>query len=239
MRTGAQRILEQYTRFAGARWRYGVTACTWAGPAGPATTGSRRPTSWCMRQGPTGGSSSKRPSTKTIRRRLSSARGTLLRRRRRRVRRGGREVDRVDHRPEPGRFRPAVQRILRARGAHREPVAVGFRGRSAAELRASLEELYTMVGSARTWYSAVCWLSPTCALFREQREAIGRDDEHYAWAQLYVIEFRDGRVTSACSSRSMMRRPRSPTPRSGCARPPVDCRLRIWPLGRGTRGNGC
>ena len=65
MRTGANESSSSTRGSRDARWRYGVTACTWAGPAGPATRGSRRPTSWCMRQGPTGGSSSKRPSTKT------------------------------------------------------------------------------------------------------------------------------------------------------------------------------
>ena len=36
-----------------------------------------------------------------------------------------------------------------------------FPDRSAAELRASIEELHAMVASVRMWYSAVCWLSRT------------------------------------------------------------------------------
>jgi hypothetical protein len=36
-----------------------------------------------------------------------------------------------------------------------------FPDRSAAELRASLEELGVMVASARSWSSAICWLSPS------------------------------------------------------------------------------
>ncbi|MEY2433790.1 MAG: hypothetical protein QOC92_3515, partial [Acidimicrobiaceae bacterium] len=69
---------------------------------------------------------------------------------------------------------------------------------SAAELRATFEELYAMVASARAWSAAVCWLSPTWGVARFEREAVGRDGEKYAWARLQVIEFRDGRLASLC-----------------------------------------
>ena len=69
---------------------------------------------------------------------------------------------------------------------------------SAAELRASFEELYSMVASARAWSSAMCWLSPTWGVARLEREAVGRDGERYAWARLQVVEFRDGRLASLC-----------------------------------------
>ncbi len=69
---------------------------------------------------------------------------------------------------------------------------------SAAELRATFEELYAMVASARAWSSAMCWLSPTWGVARLEREAVGRDGEKYAWARLQVIEFRDGRLASLC-----------------------------------------
>jgi len=71
-----------------------------------------------------------------------------------------------------------------------------FGDRSAAELRATFEELYAMVASTRIWHSAVCWLSPTISVGRNEREAIGHDGEMYAWTRLYVFEFRDGRVAS-------------------------------------------
>ena len=41
-----------------------------------------------------------------------------------------------------------------------------FPDRSAAELRASFEDLNAMVASARSWISAVCWLSPTWCVSR-------------------------------------------------------------------------
>jgi ketosteroid isomerase-like protein len=73
-----------------------------------------------------------------------------------------------------------------------------FPDRSAAELRASAEELLAMVDSVRTWHSTVCWVSPTICVARDEREAIGRDREQYSWTRLHVGEIRDGRVTSAC-----------------------------------------
>ncbi|MDT5281832.1 MAG: hypothetical protein QOJ20_3027 [Mycobacterium sp.] len=57
----------------------------------------------------------------------------------------------------------------------------GFGDRSAAELRATYEDLTAMVASARIWHSALCWLSPTLAVGRFQRDAVGRDGERYAW----------------------------------------------------------
>ena len=51
-----------------------------------------------------------------------------------------------------------------------------------------------MVASARAWYSAMCWLSPTCGVGRFEREAVGQDGEQYAWTQLVRAEIRDGRV---------------------------------------------
>ena len=59
----------------------------------------------------------------------------------------------------------------------REPVALGFPDRSAAEFRASIEELDAMVASVRTWNSAVCWLSPNWVVARFEREAVGLDGE--------------------------------------------------------------
>ncbi|MGA5465264.1 nuclear transport factor 2 family protein [Mycobacterium sp. NPDC050041] len=73
-----------------------------------------------------------------------------------------------------------------------------FGDRSAAELRATFEELYAMVTSVRTWFSAASWLSPTCCIGRNEREAVGHDGERYAWTRIYVCEFRDGRLASMC-----------------------------------------
>ncbi|WP_082683082.1 nuclear transport factor 2 family protein [Mycobacterium sp. GA-1285] len=70
--------------------------------------------------------------------------------------------------------------------------------RSAAEFRKGVEQLMTMVESARTWNSAVRWLSPTCAVGRNERDAIGRDGERYAWSDLEVFVIRDGRIAAAC-----------------------------------------
>jgi class 3 adenylate cyclase/ketosteroid isomerase-like protein len=73
-----------------------------------------------------------------------------------------------------------------------------FPDRSDAEFRASIEELSEMVSSARTWYSAMCWLSPSCCVSRFEREAVGRDGERYSWTCIYVSEFRDGRPSLSC-----------------------------------------
>jgi hypothetical protein len=79
----------------------------------------------------------------------------------------------------------------------RSPHSV-FTDRSIAEFRTSVEELNSMVASARTWHSAMCWLSPTCAVTRRQREAVGLDGEHYAWTQIVAYEIRDDRLRWAC-----------------------------------------
>ncbi len=73
-----------------------------------------------------------------------------------------------------------------------------FGDRSAAEFRASIEELNVMVASTRMWDSAVHWLSPSCCVARSERDAVGEDGEHYAWTHLSVTEIRDGQFTSAC-----------------------------------------
>lgn len=70
--------------------------------------------------------------------------------------------------------------------------------RTAADFRAGVEALMAMVESLRTWNSAVCWLSPTCGVCRNEREGTGRDGEKYAWSDLEVFVIRDGRVASAC-----------------------------------------
>ncbi|MFV9636443.1 AAA family ATPase [Mycobacterium neumannii] len=74
----------------------------------------------------------------------------------------------------------------------------GFPDRSAAELRASYEDLCAMVAWVRSWHSAEHWVSPTVAVTRHEREAMGRDGERYAWTRLIVGEFRDGRATHMC-----------------------------------------
>ena len=73
-----------------------------------------------------------------------------------------------------------------------------FPDRSAADLRASLEELHSWVTSMRTWHSAVQWLSPTCLIVRNEREATGQDGERYAWTKIYVTEFRHGLMRASC-----------------------------------------
>lgn len=79
----------------------------------------------------------------------------------------------------------------------RSPHSV-FSDVSMAEWRATLEELNSMVASARIWYAATCWLSPTCAVTHMQRDAVGLDGEHYAWTMIYAYEFRGGRLSWAC-----------------------------------------
>jgi hypothetical protein len=74
-----------------------------------------------------------------------------------------------------------------------------FSDRSAAELRASTEELQAMFASVRMCYSAVHWLSRNWVAARQDREAVGPDGEKYEWVQLYVTEFRDGLATSICA----------------------------------------
>jgi hypothetical protein len=73
-----------------------------------------------------------------------------------------------------------------------------FPDRSAAELRATYEDLNAMVTSVRTWNSAVCWLSPTCGVMRQHREAVGLDGEFFTWTAMYAFGLRDGRLASLC-----------------------------------------
>ena len=42
------------------------------------------------------------------------------------------------------------------------------------------------------------WLSPNCCVSRNERTAVGRDGEQYAWTRLYVFEVRDGRGVASC-----------------------------------------
>ncbi|MFI5506966.1 ATP-binding protein [Mycobacterium sp. NPDC051804] len=72
-----------------------------------------------------------------------------------------------------------------------------FGDRTAADIRASIEELDAMVDSSRSWHSAVQWLTPHWVVARLEREAVGPDGERYAWSWLDVYEFR-GRLVSAC-----------------------------------------
>jgi hypothetical protein len=74
----------------------------------------------------------------------------------------------------------------------------GIPDRSASALRAGFGELNAMVASSRTWFSAVCWVSPALIVPRLEREAVGRDSEQYTWTRLVVTEIRDGRIASIC-----------------------------------------
>lgn len=73
-----------------------------------------------------------------------------------------------------------------------------FPDRSAEDLRRSFEELYAMLGSVRSWFSVVHWLSPTINVGRLEREGLGRDGERYAWTRILVNQYRDGRLASIC-----------------------------------------
>jgi ketosteroid isomerase-like protein len=85
---------------------------------------------------------------------------------------------------------PAARVENRSRGV--------FPDRSAAELRASFEDLYAMVATVRSWNSAECPVSSTCSVVRHEREAVGPDGEKYSWTRIYVFETRDGRATGWC-----------------------------------------
>ena len=69
---------------------------------------------------------------------------------------------------------------------------------SVSDPAASYEDLNALVGSTRTWPSALRWLSPKLAVSRLDREAIGRDGERYSWTWILVSEIRDGRFGFAC-----------------------------------------
>ncbi len=134
-----------------------------------------------------------------LRGRLPRARKAVLRRRGRGVRRSGCDDDRIHDRAERARSRPVVRRahqrrLLPPTTDRDQP----FGDRSAAEFRASVENLHAMVASARSWESAVCWLSPTLAVSRYEREAVGPDGERLRWTHIIVNEIRDGRIESAC-----------------------------------------
>ncbi len=73
-----------------------------------------------------------------------------------------------------------------------------FPDRTSSELRTQIEELMSMVSSVRWWYSALCWLSPTCAVARQEREATGPDGEKFAWTHLYAGEFGREEVRWVC-----------------------------------------
>ena len=73
-----------------------------------------------------------------------------------------------------------------------------FPERTPEELRDSVELFHAMVASSRIWYSAVRWLSPECAVVRQEREAVGEDGECYEWSRIYVAEFENGLYTAVC-----------------------------------------
>jgi limonene-1,2-epoxide hydrolase len=73
-----------------------------------------------------------------------------------------------------------------------------FPDRSAAELRASFEELNAMVASTRSWNSAECWLDSNCGVVRYERQAVGLDGEQFAWTRLFVFDARNGQATGMC-----------------------------------------
>ena len=53
-----------------------------------------------------------------------------------------------------------------------------------------------MVDTTRSWYSSLCWLSPTICVARNERDAVGRDGEQYSWTRLHVGEVLYGNVGS-------------------------------------------
>ncbi|OBK72686.1 nuclear transport factor 2 family protein [Mycobacterium sp. 1164985.4] len=73
-----------------------------------------------------------------------------------------------------------------------------FPDRSAAELRASLEDLWAMMTTIRQWNVAEHWLSPDCVVARNERQAVGRGGEQYTWSSIDVGEIRDGRAAHVC-----------------------------------------
>ncbi|MCV7300101.1 nuclear transport factor 2 family protein [Mycobacterium barrassiae] len=73
-----------------------------------------------------------------------------------------------------------------------------FPNRSTNMLRASFEDLDTMVASTRIWFSALCWVSNSWGIVRFEREAVGKDGEQYRWTHLVAAEIRNGRIASMC-----------------------------------------
>ncbi|KAA0112190.1 AAA family ATPase [Mycolicibacterium sp. P1-5] len=74
----------------------------------------------------------------------------------------------------------------------------GFPDRSAADLRASLVELQTMLASVHAWFANICWLSPDLFVGRMDREGRGHDGERFEWARILVGSYRDGRLARLC-----------------------------------------
>jgi hypothetical protein len=77
--------------------------------------------------------------------------------------------------------------------------ASAFPHRSAAELRASYEQLNALVTSVQSWNSAEYWLSSNVVVARHERQASGSDAEQYTWTRLYVLETLDGRCSGLCA----------------------------------------
>jgi len=55
-----------------------------------------------------------------------------------------------------------------------------------------------MAESARTWLSAIAWVSPAWLVIRLERESIGQGGENYQWVRLHACEIRDGRLATVC-----------------------------------------
>ena len=70
--------------------------------------------------------------------------------------------------------------------------------RALDELRSSVDEFKAMVRSSRIWCAAVRWLSPTCAVVRHEREAVGHEGQSYEWSRIYALESHGGRFTGGC-----------------------------------------
>ncbi len=73
-----------------------------------------------------------------------------------------------------------------------------FPDRSAAELRASFIELHKMVGSVRSWFSSIRWLSSDIFVGHLYREGVGHDGERFSWDRILVGVAREGRVAMLC-----------------------------------------
>ena len=55
-----------------------------------------------------------------------------------------------------------------------------------------------MVASARTWYSAMCWLSPSLVVVRLRARSRRAGRRTVRMDRLIVSEIRDGRIASMC-----------------------------------------
>src|SRR4029077_9478502 len=58
--------------------------------------------------------------------------------------------------------------------------------------------LNAMVPSVRTWFGAVCWMSPDWVVTRVDRDAVGQYGEQYRWTRVAVIAVHNGRLASVC-----------------------------------------